>query len=164
MGPGGQEGFMSFLLENLDVLYFTRLQRERLPTGEIGDAAEESYRINRQLLEKSRDDALIMHPMPRTGELAYEVDQDKRAAYFRQAGYGVPVRMALIALLLGAVEPRISEGPKKKIAKPAKEICGIRCLNGRCVTNAECYATAKFYQVNPQLLRCYYCDWMVQVA
>ena len=166
VGPGGQEGFMSFLLENLDVLYFTRLQRERLPTGEIGDAAEESYRINRQLLEKSRDDALIMHPLPRTNELAYEVDQDKRAAYFRQAGYGVPVRMALIALLLGAVEPRISEGLKKKIAKPAKEVCGVRCPNGRCVTNAECYAMAKFCQVHgkPQLLRCYYCDWLVQMV
>ncbi|MBT9162567.1 MAG: Aspartate carbamoyltransferase [Dehalococcoidia bacterium] len=157
-----QTGFMSFLLENLDVLYFTRLQRERLPTREIGGAAEESYRINRQLLEKSRDDALIMHPLPRTGELAYEVDHDKRAAYFRQAGYGVPVRMALIALLLGAVEARVSEGPKE--TKLAKDVCGVRCLNPRCVTNAECYAAAKFYQVNPQLLRCYYCDWMVRVV
>ncbi|MCL0059877.1 aspartate carbamoyltransferase [Dehalococcoidia bacterium] len=163
-GPCGQEGFMTFLLKNLDVLYFTRLQRERLSAGEIGDAAEESYRINRQLLEKSRDDALIMHPMPRTGELAYEVDQDKRAAYFRQAGYGVPVRMALIALLLGAVETGVSEGPKRKTPKLAKDVGGVRCLNGRCVTNAERYATAKFCQVNPQLLRCYYCDWMVQVA
>ncbi|MCL0063967.1 aspartate carbamoyltransferase [Dehalococcoidia bacterium] len=163
-GPSGQEGFMTFLLKNLDVLYFTRLQRERLSAGEIGDAAEESYRINRQLLEKSRDDALIMHPMPRTGELAYEVDQDKRAAYFRQAGYGVPVRMALIALLLGAVETGVSEGPKRKTPKLAKDVGGVRCLNGRCVTNAERYATAKFCQVNPQLLRCYYCDWMVQVA
>ncbi len=163
-GTGGQEGFMSFLLENLDVLYFTRLQRERLPTGESGDAAEESYRINRQLLEKSRDDALIMHPLPRTNELAYEVDQDKRAAYFRQAGYGVPVRMALIALLLGAVETKVSEGPKRKMAKLAKDVGGVRCRNGRCVTNAERYATAKFYEVHPQLLRCYYCDWLVQVA
>ncbi|MCL0103693.1 aspartate carbamoyltransferase [Dehalococcoidia bacterium] len=163
-GPCGQEGFMTFLLKNLDVLYFTRLQRERLSAGEIGDAAEESYRINRQLLEKSRDDALIMHPMPRTGELAYEVDQDKRAAYFRQAGYGVPVRMALIALLLGAVETGVSEGPKRKTPKLAEDVGGVRCLNGRCVTNAERYATAKFCQVNPQLLRCYYCDWMVQVA
>lgn len=165
-GSCGQEGFMTFLLKNLDVLYFTRLQRERLPTGEIGDAAEESYRINRQLLEKSRDDALIMHPMPRTGELAYEVDQDKRAAYFRQAGYGVPVRMALIALLLGAVETGVSEGPKRKTPKLAEDVGGIRCLNGRCVTNAECYATAKFCQVpgRPQLLRCYYCDWLVQVV
>ncbi|MBT9141544.1 MAG: Aspartate carbamoyltransferase [Dehalococcoidia bacterium] len=159
-----QTGFMSFLLENLDVLYFTRLQRERLPTGKIGDAAEESYRINRQLLEKSRDDALIMHPLPRTNELAYEVDQDKRAAYFRQAGYGVPVRMALIALLLGAVETRVSEWPKRKTPKLAKDVSGVRCLNPRCVTQAERYATAKFYPVNPQLLRCYYCDWMVQVV
>jgi aspartate carbamoyltransferase catalytic subunit len=162
---GGQEGFMSFLLENLDVLYFTRLQRERLASGEIGDIAEESYRINRQLLEKSRDDVLIMHPLPRTNELAYEVDQDQRAAYFRQAGYGVPVRMALIALLLGAVEPKVSEGRKKKIVKLAKEISGVRCLNRRCVTNSERYAVPKFCQVpgKSQLLRCYYCDWLVPV-
>jgi aspartate carbamoyltransferase catalytic subunit len=166
MGTGGQEGFISFLLDNLDVLYFTRLQRERLASGEIGNAAAESYRINRQLLKKSRDDALIMHPLPRTGELAYEVDQDKRAAYFRQAGYGVPVRMALIALVLGAVDPGISEGTKKKIAKPAKEVCSVRCVNRCCVTNTEHYAIAKFCQVHgkPKLLRCYYCDWLVQVG
>ncbi|PIU55601.1 MAG: aspartate carbamoyltransferase [Chloroflexi bacterium CG07_land_8_20_14_0_80_51_10] len=161
-----QEGSMNFLLGSLDVLYFTRLQRERLATREIGGVAEESYRINKQLLERSRDDALIMHPLPRTNELAYEVDQDKRAAYFRQAGYGVPVRMALIALLLGVVESKLRRSPKKDTAKLANDVFGVRCPNQRCVTNVESYATPRFYKVpaNPKLLRCYYCDWLVQMG
>ena len=159
-----QKGFMNFLLESLDVLYFTRLQRERFATQESSVASEESYRINKQLLAKSRDDAVIMHPLPRVNELAYEVDRDKRAAYFRQAGYGVPVRMALIALLLGAVEPEIAQSPRKDTSKPAKEMPEIKCLNERCITNKEKYITPKFYGDSSKrnLLRCYYCDWMVR--
>ncbi|MDY6912798.1 MAG: aspartate carbamoyltransferase, partial [Chloroflexota bacterium] len=158
-----QKGFMGFLLESLDVLYFTRLQRERFAAQEGSVASEESYRINKQLLAKSRDDAVIMHPLPRVNELAYEVDRDKRAAYFRQAGYGVPVRMALIALLLGAVEPAIALSPGKDASKPAKEMPEIKCLNERCVTNKEKHITPKFYWGSGKrdLLKCYYCDWMV---
>ncbi|MFA4837421.1 MAG: aspartate carbamoyltransferase [Dehalococcoidia bacterium] len=156
-----QKGFTNLLLESIDVFYFTRLQRERLSSDDSNNASEESYRINRQLLEKSREDAIIMHPLPRTNELAYEVDKDKRAAYFRQAGYGVPVRMALIALLLGAVEPKLEPNPKKDAVKLAKDVSDARCSNDRCVTNAERYAVRKFYRVpgKAQLLRCYYCDW-----
>ncbi len=161
-----QEGFMSFLLENLDVLYFTRLQRERLRSQEKPYPVEESYKINKKLLEKSRDDALIMHPLPRTNELAYEVDQDKRAAYFRQAGYGVPVRMALIALLLGVVESKSGRHETAKTEpKLVKNVPHLKCPNERCVTNHEKYATPKFYRVpgHPHLLGCYYCDYLVEV-
>ncbi|MFO8100644.1 MAG: aspartate carbamoyltransferase [Dehalococcoidia bacterium] len=159
-----QKGFMNFLLESLDVLYFTRLQRERFATPESSVAGEESYRINKQLLEKSRDDAVIMHPLPRVNELAYEVDQDKRAAYFRQAGYGVPVRMALIALLLGVKKPRIAQGAEPAPVKLAKASPDMRCLNEKCITNNEKYAHPKFYKSGSRkkLMKCYYCDWMVQ--
>jgi len=160
-----QEGFMSGLLENIDVFYFTRLQQERLSSGGSSDVAGKSYRINRQMLEKAGENALIMHPLPRTGELSYELDQDKRAAYFRQAGYGVPVRMALIALLLGAVKPKENDIPRTKISRMVKECPDVRCLNERCITSVESYLMAKFCHVlgKPQLLKCYYCDWPVQV-
>ncbi len=163
-GMNQQEGFMNFLLESLDVLYFTRLQRERFATPESSAAGAESYRINKQLLEKSRSDAVIMHPLPRVDELAYEVDQDKRAAYFRQAGYGVPVRMALIALLLGVKEPKLDQVPPVAAVKLAKVAPDIRCLNKKCVTNNEKYTTPKFYKSGgrKKVLKCYYCDWMVQ--
>jgi len=163
-GQNQQEGFMSFLLESLDVLYFTRLQRERFDTQESSVAGEESYRINKQLLAKSRDDAVIMHPLPRINELAYEVDQDKRAAYFRQAGYGIPVRMALIALLLGVAEPKKALTTHEATVKISKDTSNLRCINERCITNKEQYSIPKFYKVPgaPKLLRCYYCDWLAQ--
>ncbi len=163
-GKGHQEGFMNFLLESLDVLYFTRLQRERFEVREASGVDQESYRINRQLLAKSRDDAVIMHPLPRVSELAYEVDQDKRAAYFRQAGYGVPVRMALIALLLGAVETEAKPPAKSKKAGTAREIPGMYCTNEQCITNKERYAAPMFYTWSSKspVLRCYYCDWLTR--
>lgn len=160
-----QQGFMNLLLETIDVFYFTRLQRERLGGQDAGNVADESYRINKQLLAQSSPDAIIMHPLPRVNELAYEVDKDKRAAYFRQAGYGVPVRMALIALLLGAVEAPGDPVPPKDSLKLAKNIpAGVRCSNSRCVTHAESYAEIKAYRVpgTPQMLRCYYCDALLE--
>lgn len=161
-----QEGFMDFLLQSLDVLYFTRLQRERFAVRDATNIDQESYRINKQLLAKSRSDAVIMHPLPRINELAYEVDQDKRAAYFRQAGYGVPVRMALIALLLGTVEPKIEEQAKRPTVRIIEGPSGIACPNERCVTNKEKYVSSKFCKVsgNPKVLKCYYCDWMVKTG
>lgn len=160
----GHQGVMDFLLESLDVLYFTRLQRERFTVRDATVVDRESYQMNRQLLAMSRSDAVIMHPLPRVNELAYEVDQDKRAAYFRQAGYGVPVRMALIALVLGVreqVSPVRSEAPTVKLTKPPE---GVACPNDRCVTRTEGYVEPKFYRSSgsSKPLRCFYCDWPVQ--
>ena len=154
-----QEGFMNFLLESLDVLYFTRLQRERLADEESGKA-DESYFINKQLLERSREDALIMHPLPRTNELDYEVDQDKRAVYFRQAGYGVPVRMALIALLLDSVKSKAGESVFKGARRTDVSYAGAKCVNARCVTNSEEYVVPKCknYGGHAKILSCYYCE------
>jgi len=163
-GKTQQKGFMNFLLESLEVMYFTRLQRERFSTPESGVAGEESYQINKRLLAESRDDAVIMHPLPRINELAYEVDKDKRAAYFRQAGYGVPVRMALIALLLGVSEPVITQQARGESIKLAKTAPDVKCLNEHCITNHEKYADSKFYRGTGKAkrLKCYYCDWLVQ--
>lgn len=159
--------YANSILAGLDVLYFTRLQRERFAVREgITEADEQSYRINKFLLAESRSDAVIMHPLPRVNELSYEVDQDKRAAYFRQAGYGVPVRMALIALLLGAVEPRIGESVRTPAPRLARNIAGLTCPNDRCVTNREKHVNPKFHRVSgaPKVLRCHYCDWLVKTG
>ncbi len=165
---GRQRGFANFLLGNLDVLYFTRLQRERFAVREgATEADEKSYQINRFLLAGSRSDAVIMHPLPRVNELSYEVDQDKRAAYFRQAGYGVPVRMALIALVLGVVEPKIGESLRTPTPRPARNIPEhASCPNERCVTNREKHVTPKLYRVPgiPKAFRCHYCDWIVKTG
>lgn len=87
-------------IREADVLYVTRIQRER-----FGDEAEYakvagSYRIDNTVLAGAKSRLIVMHPLPRTGEIAAEVDGGPHAAYFRQAFLGVPVRMALLSLIL----------------------------------------------------------------
>ncbi len=90
-------------IQKLDVLYATRIQKERFGSEKEYVDIKGSYRIGAQTLSQAKKDMILMHPLPRVDEIAYEVDSDPRAVYFRQAAYGLPVRMALIALLLGAV-------------------------------------------------------------
>lgn len=79
-----------------DVLYQTRIQKERFPSLEDYEKAQGKYIIDQKLLDVMNPNAIILHPLPRAGEIATEVDQDPRAAYFRQAQNGLYVRMALI--------------------------------------------------------------------
>jgi len=80
----------------VDVLYQTRIQKERFPSLDEYEKAKGKYIINDSILKLMKKDAIIMHPLPRAGEIATEVDADPRAAYFRQAQNGLYVRMALI--------------------------------------------------------------------
>ncbi|WP_020615062.1 aspartate carbamoyltransferase [Paenibacillus daejeonensis] len=79
-----------------DVFYQTRIQKERFPSLEQYELAAGKYIIDQPLLEQMRQDALILHPLPRAGEIDTDVDSDPRAAYFRQAQNGLYIRMALI--------------------------------------------------------------------
>ncbi len=91
------------VVHDVDVLYVTRIQRERfLNISEYGKL-EGSYRVDRKLLENAKEGMIIMHPLPRVNEISTEVDSTPFAKYFDHAAYGVPVRMALLALLLGKV-------------------------------------------------------------
>ena len=89
------------VMSELDVLYVTRIQRERFPDPAEYERVKGSYRIRVSLLRRAKHDMIIMHPLPRVDELPYEVDSTPHAAYFRQASYGVPVRMAILSLVLG---------------------------------------------------------------
>ena len=85
-----------------------------LPTRRNSSACASSYQVSRQTLTRTREDAIVLHPLPRVDELDYALDGDPRAAYFRQAAYGVPVRMALIAALLGfARRPGSMSDPRR---------------------------------------------------
>ena len=85
----------------LDVLYMTRVQKERFFNEEDYVRMKDFYILDKQKLSLAKDDMYILHPLPRVNEIAVEVDNDPRAAYFKQAQYGVYVRMALILTLLG---------------------------------------------------------------
>ncbi|HEC82446.1 MAG TPA: aspartate carbamoyltransferase [Thermoplasmatales archaeon] len=91
-------------LDEIDVLYVTRIQRERFPDPEEYSRVAGSYRIDLKTLENAKEDLIVMHPLPRVDEISSEVDKTKHAAYFRQTFNGVPVRMALIALVLGEIK------------------------------------------------------------
>ena len=88
-------------MKEADVIYQTRIQKERFG-DRIGDyeKALGIYIIDREMLRYMRDDAIIMHPLPRVDEISPEVDDDPRAAYFRQARNGLYIRMALLKMVL----------------------------------------------------------------
>lgn len=88
-------------MEQLDVLYMTRVQKERFFNEEDYVRLKDYYILNNKKLEKAKSDLCIMHPLPRVNEISTEVDNDPRACYFDQALYGKHIRMALIMKMLG---------------------------------------------------------------
>jgi aspartate carbamoyltransferase catalytic subunit len=88
------------VLEKLDVLYVTRIQKERFPDIEDYKRVAGAYRINAEILQKAKSKMRILHPLPRVDEISTDIDGTKHAAYFRQAFNGVPVRMALLEQLM----------------------------------------------------------------
>jgi aspartate carbamoyltransferase catalytic subunit len=159
--------FQMELKSGVDALYVTRPQKERFAAAEASQDLKKALPVvDKKLLEgKAFRETLVMHPLPRVDELAYEVDADWRSMYFKQAARGVPVRMALLAALLGAKEVAIPE-----VASPPlldyplyRHDSGIRCPNPRCVCVQETeikYLKPEFKIVNtqPLTLRCIYCE------
>ncbi|MCI9584986.1 aspartate carbamoyltransferase [Clostridiaceae bacterium] len=92
-------------LPELDILYMTRVQRERFFNEEDYIRMKDCYILDKQKMKLAREDMYVLHPLPRVNEISVEVDQDPRAAYFRQVQYGVYVRMALIMTLLEVEQP-----------------------------------------------------------
>ena len=86
---------------DLDILYMTRVQRERFFNEEDYVRMKDFYILDKEKMAMAREDMLVLHPLPRVNEISVEVDDDPRAVYFKQAQYGVYVRMALILTLLG---------------------------------------------------------------
>ncbi len=91
-------------IDSADVLYVTRIQKERFPDPAEYEKVAGAYRIDNEVLSRANKDIIVMHPLPRVTEIAPEVDATEHAIYFRQAFYGVPVRMALLALIFDVVK------------------------------------------------------------
>ena len=89
-------------IARLDLLYMTRVQRERFFNEEDYVRLKDFYILNKEKMKLAKSDMLVLHPLPRVNEISVEVDDDPRAVYFKQAQYGVYVRMALILTLLEA--------------------------------------------------------------
>ena len=156
------------LQKKIDAVYVTRFQKERWTEK------ERPYpKIDAKFLREAKySQASVMHPLPRVNELDASLDTDRRAIYFRQAAYGVPVRMALIALLLRLHGKKSLHTFAGGFAQPDYPIyvqpigTGVQCGNKNCITGDPAerqYAANKFYVVeeNSQQrckLRCLYCE------
>jgi aspartate carbamoyltransferase catalytic subunit len=92
------------VIEELDVLYVIRIQRERIPDPIEYEKVKGSYKVTLDLLKRAKKELKILHPLPKVDEIDERIDNTPHAAYFIQAKYGIPVRMALLALIFG-VEP-----------------------------------------------------------
>jgi aspartate carbamoyltransferase catalytic subunit len=154
-------------------LYVTRLQRERLENNEKEENLKLYYPIvDKKLLRgKKYKETLVMHPLPRVNELAYELDNDPRSTYFKQAARGVPIRMALITLLLGVKEIKTHKGKGIHFTKrnylDYNHNIVPKCYNTKCVTNQDTeanYIKPKFKLIStqPLILRCLYCEHEIQ--
>jgi len=155
------------LEKGVDAIYVTRLQKERRDAAKGEDDIKREYPVvdKKLLKDKTYRETLVMHPLPRVDELAYELDADPRSMYFKQAARGVPVRMALISLLLGSKKVdagRDGKAGKQGATHPAyNRGFGVRCQNRNCVSvNEEKYIKPEFKIVSlkPLTLRCIYCE------
>ncbi len=159
----------------LDALYVTRLQKERMQTAP-GDKTGGYPVVDHRLLRtRGFEKSIVLHPLPRVDELSLEMDSDPRSMYFKQAHRGVPVRMALISLLMGRA-PRIPQPPEWPLDdwrpvqhQPYVHDTGVTCPNERCVVNQPSerrYLPQRFWIVRggSLRLRCRYCDHEVAAA
>ena len=142
-------------LPQLDVLYMTRVQQERFESRDEYMRLRDRYILTVEKLELAKSDMAILHPLPRVNEIAYEVDDDPRAAYFRQTLNGKLVRMALILKLLSDRTPSTPWGNIKEVPQ------GLACSNPRCVLNVETGLKPRFTHADGEY-RCLYCESIVK--
>ena len=121
-------------VDRIDAIYMTRAQLER----HAGEETKNYPRLSPKTLDTAATkDARVMHPLPRIDEIDYAVDADPRSVYFRQAELGVPMRMALMAFLLGRIQLRSRSPEESSTASGIDPRSGLRCRNERCISNGE---------------------------
>ena len=146
-------------MADLDILYMTRVQRERFLSEEEYLRVKDCYVLDKAKMNLAKDDMYVLHPLPRVNEISTEVDDDPRAAYFKQAQYGVYVRMALIMTLL-EVDPNHKFEDKKADVQPVLLKNELHCTNPSCITSIEQELPHIFYLADEekQIYRCQYCE------
>ncbi len=134
----------------LDVLYMTRIQRERFSSAEEYEKQRGVFVLDKEKLNYAKRELKILHPLPRVDEITTDVDYDERAKYFIQTIYGMYARMALIMTML-----------KNDNRKPFPRIMpthSAKCKNPRCITSSELYLPSIFEDLGGDMLNCKYCD------
>lgn len=136
-------------MPKLDMLYMTRIQRERFASEEAYMAQKDTYILTAKKMRLAKPDMIVLHPLPRVDEIEIAVDDDPRALYFKQAKYGMYVRMALILTML--------QSTRKTELLVGQTHPGIACQNDKCITARETYLPRSFTGTGTTLT-CEYCD------
>lgn len=145
------------VMPELDVLYMTRVQKERFLDEDDYDRVKDCFILDAEKLKTAKPEMRILHPLPRVNEISTDVDADPRAAYFRQVENGKFVRMALILKLLEWGDRE----DKKSVLIPEDAVSdGHICSNRRCISNMENGVKPLFRPASdkPGTLRCVYCE------
>ncbi len=142
-------------LPQLDVLYMTRIQQERFDDLDEYNRLKDSYVLDTEKMKLAKKDMCVLHPLPRVNEISVAVDDDPRAAYFRQALNGKYMRMALILKLLEE-----TKNPAKEQIVTDDLVYDHPCTNPKCIcqTEQELRHTARITDPKEGILRCIYCE------
>ncbi len=140
-------------IPELDVLYMTRIQRERFDDPAEYDRLKDSYVLDMPKLQQAKPDMRVLHPLPRVNEISVKVDDDPRAAYFRQALNGKYMRMALILKLLEE-----AQDPNKEVVDTTGFVYDHVCTNPKCISAVEQELPHIFTPAEEGTLRCLYCE------
>ena len=151
---------MEEVMSELDILYMTRVQKERFLDEEEFERLKDSFILNPERLRTAKKDMIILHPLPRVNEITRAVDNDPRAAYFRQVENGKFVRMALIYTLLKWAEEERPTTPTPRL-DPSLINNDLRCSNRQCISNSE-DVDHLFRKTEDGDLRCVYCEARVK--
>ena len=143
-------------MPQLDVLYMTRIQRERFDSLEEYEKLKDSYILDTEKMALAKEDMCVLHPLPRVNEISVAVDEDKRAAYFRQALNGKYMRMALILKLLEEAE----NNPAREVVDTTDFVFDKVCKNPKCICQVEQELPQIFKLTDKaaNIHRCIYCE------
>jgi len=141
-------------IPDLDILYMTRIQRERFESAETYERLKDSYILDKRLMGLAKGSMCVLHPLPRVNEISVEVDNDPRACYFKQVANGKYMRMALILMLL-----KTADDPAGREI-PGQRVEGMACKNHRCITGCEQELPSLFTVSEGEkgAFRCSYCE------
>lgn len=145
---------MEEVMPELDVLYMTRVQKERFLDEDEFDRVKDSFVLDKAKMAMAKEKMAVLHPLPRVNEILTEVDDDPRAAYFRQVENGKFVRMALITKLLEWKDDPAHAN--KEYETPFIDNT-LHCTNKKCISNNE-KAPNRFHRTEDGTIRCWYCD------
>ncbi len=143
-------------LPHLDVLYMTRIQQERFDDVEEYNRLKDSYVLNTEKMKLAKEKMCVLHPLPRVNEISVAVDDDPRAAYFRQALNGKYMRMALILKLLEE-----AKDPEKEAIRTDDLVYDRICTNPKCICQVEQELRHTARVSEDGVLRCIYCEQKV---